>query len=276
MFGRNTVLKPIFKEQDGSTLIVNSIWPTIQGEGPLAGTPAIFIRLTGCNLRCHFCDTEFEKGGEMLMGTIVKRVIDLIEHGDGLQPPCQTDLVVITGGEPMRQQIIPLLQRLSDLGLTIQIETAGTVWPPSVVVQRTMVDGSSLGAPIVRHLEDLIHSGDVKLVCSPKTPGVHPNIERYCEHFKYIIRKGETDKRGLPCFSTQIPGEVAELYQPDGENVIPTIWLQPMTEYTRDLITQTENVDFGATRDNHKEVARLAMKHGHQVSLQTHRILEVE
>ncbi len=58
MLGKNPILKPVFSS--GETLDVTEIFSTIQGEGPLAGEPAVFIRLSGCKLACAFCDTNFE------------------------------------------------------------------------------------------------------------------------------------------------------------------------------------------------------------------------
>jgi organic radical activating enzyme len=199
MFGRNIVLKPIYDTEEpsppglGQTLIVNSIWPTIQGEGPNAGCPAIFVRLTGCNLRCHFCDTEFEKGEEMDIATIVKKISTLLDH-------CATDLIVLTGGEPMRQQIIPMLHRFAEQGWMTQIETAGTVWPPFAWVSKPTADGpTDEGMPPGRFvtLDELIAQRSVELVCSPKTPKIHAKIEQHCDHYKYIAADASHPRRRL-------------------------------------------------------------------------------
>jgi organic radical activating enzyme len=270
MFGRNILVKPIWNIDDarkaavlGEELFVHSIWPTIQGEGPHAGCPAIFVRLTGCNLRCHFCDTEFETGAVLTIEQMVKRIRTAIEV-------CDTDLIVLTGGEPMRQQIIPFLSRCDDEGWFVQIETAGTVWPPAAQVK---TDGDE-DSWHWRSLDSLIMTGSVQLVCSPKTPKIHDRIIDHCVHFKYIIRKGEIDEiDGLPNCSTQREDMPARIYRPDPGNVIPTIWLQPMAEYL-DLKGKCENIFKCA--ENRDEVLRVAMKHGYRISLQQHRILGVE
>lgn len=268
MFGRNIVVKPVWDIDSpnraallGHELFVHSIWPTIQGEGPHAGCPAIFIRLTGCNLRCHFCDTEFETGRVLTLDEIVRQIKVAMEV-------CDTDLIVLTGGEPMRQQIIPLLARCADIGWYVQIETAGTVWPPEVAVAE--FDGR---AGRIVSLDALVDGDMVQLVCSPKTPKVHPKIEEHCDHFKYIIKKGETDERGLPNQSTQLMNSPAKIYRPDPDNVLPTIWLQPCFEYA-DLEGYEEKAL--KNKQNRDEVVRLALKHGHRISLQQHRILGVE
>jgi 7-carboxy-7-deazaguanine synthase len=100
--------------EDGM-LEVHSIFDTIQGEGPLAGTPATFIRLAGCNLQCVWCDTEYTER--------------TLQHPADIATQCNQNLVVITGGEPMRQNLVPLVMRLRSQGkYYVQVETNGTIF----------------------------------------------------------------------------------------------------------------------------------------------------
>ena len=78
---------------DDGGLDVHSIFPTIQGEGPFVGQPAIFIRLAGCNLQCPLCDTEYTEGRIRLS---VPVIFDAVQEHIRLFAP----LIVITGGEP--------------------------------------------------------------------------------------------------------------------------------------------------------------------------------
>lgn len=94
---------------------VNEIFYSLQGEGHYTGTPAVFVRFAGCNLRCWFCDTDFEKGVEMSEDEIVEAV---------LQYP--TRYVVITGGEPTLQITASLCDKLHAHGLYLMMETNGT------------------------------------------------------------------------------------------------------------------------------------------------------
>jgi organic radical activating enzyme len=96
-------------------LKVNEIFYSLQGEGHYTGTPAVFVRFAGCNLRCWFCDTDFEKGVEMNEDEIVEAV---------LQYP--TRYVVITGGEPTLQITASLCDKLLAHGLYLMMETNGT------------------------------------------------------------------------------------------------------------------------------------------------------
>ena len=101
----------------GDRLRINEIFFSIQGESTWAGRPCAFVRLTGCNLRCVWCDTEyaFREGRQMTVAEVADRVLAY-----------RSDLVEITGGEPMLQPgIHPLIARLLEAGLTVMIETSG-------------------------------------------------------------------------------------------------------------------------------------------------------
>ena len=98
---------------------VNEIFFSIQGESSWSGLPCIFIRLTGCNLRCSYCDTTFsyEEGKEYSIEEILKNI-----KGFGCK------LVEITGGEPLLQKdIYPLTERLCDEGYQVLVETIGSI-----------------------------------------------------------------------------------------------------------------------------------------------------
>lgn len=100
-------------------LKVNEIFISIQGEGLYIGRPSVFVRLTGCNLRCRWCDTEyaFEEGEEMSVEDVVARV-----ESYGMEEVC------ITGGEPMLQDdVISLMFQLIDRGYHIVLETNGSI-----------------------------------------------------------------------------------------------------------------------------------------------------
>jgi 7-carboxy-7-deazaguanine synthase len=190
----------------------------------------------------------------------------------------------------MRQQIIPMLHRFAEQGWMTQIETAGTVWPPFAWVSKPTADGpTDEGMPPGRFvtLDELIAQRSVELVCSPKTPKIHAKIEQHCDHYKYIVRAGDIcEDTGLPIANTQT-GEHSpkRLWAPYPDNVLPTIWLQPMTEYYpvrgdgqygATEPGQKPLEDTRRTRRNIEECVRLSMKHGHRISLQQHRILEVD
>lgn len=123
MFGQNP--KRGAFTGDGTSLEVKSIFKTIQGEGTFVGVPAIFVRLGGCNLACEFCDTEFENFDLVAINDILAKISKLSLNFKNEQ---SVSLVVITGGEPMRQPIELLCQKLLEQGFNIQIETNGTLF----------------------------------------------------------------------------------------------------------------------------------------------------
>lgn len=138
MHGENPIRPP--EKGDGRTLKVQEMFPTLQGEGPYVGVPAIFIRLGGCNLACHFCDTEFESFEELSIDAILAQV-------EALREECAASLIVLTGGEPLRQNVAPLCEALLAQGLKIQIETNGTLMRPlpeavEIICSPKMSDGN--------------------------------------------------------------------------------------------------------------------------------------
>ena len=103
---------------------IAELYPSIQGEGLLTGTKSVFVRTSGCNLRCGYCDTPYAswnpEGEELSVDEIVDRVVKLeLSH------------VVLTGGEPMMfAELIPLAAELRRFGRHVTIETAGTLYLP--------------------------------------------------------------------------------------------------------------------------------------------------
>ncbi|MET0284791.1 MAG: radical SAM protein [Polyangiales bacterium] len=98
-------------------LMVHEIYASIQGESSFAGVPCTFVRTTGCNLRCSWCDTTqaFHGGQKLSRADVLQRALAF-----------QTPLVELTGGEPLLQAAVPtLLRELCDAGKTVLIETSG-------------------------------------------------------------------------------------------------------------------------------------------------------
>lgn len=100
---------------------VNDMFHSLQGEGQNAGRAAIFIRFSGCNLRCPFCDTDFKEYREMTAGEIISAIPEMV-LGDKPMP----SLCVVTGGEPSLQLDSELIDALHDTGMKVAVETNGT------------------------------------------------------------------------------------------------------------------------------------------------------
>lgn len=110
-----------------TTLPISESFTSLQGEGKLTGVPSWFCRLSGCNLRCTWCDTPYASWApEKTLRTLDELVDEAIASG--------TKHAVLTGGEPMIfKDLVPLSKRLADHGFHITIESAGTVILPGVV-----------------------------------------------------------------------------------------------------------------------------------------------
>lgn len=195
MFGNNPIRPP--EKGDGSELYLQDIFPTFQGEGIYSGHPAVFIRLGGCNLACDFCDTEFESFS-------LWKTDDIIKKTDELKG--KASLVVITGGEPLRQPISELCRQLVAKNYTVQIETNGTLF---------------------RELDE-----KVKIICSPKNTGsgyhrIREDLLARISAFKFIISAKNKSYQN-----------VVEVGQSDYN--IP-VYVQPMDE--NDAKQNKENMD---------------------------------
>jgi 7-carboxy-7-deazaguanine synthase len=99
------------------SLVIHEIYRSIQGETSFAGRPCTLVRLSGCNLRCRWCDTPqaFVGGERLARSEVLRRALEL-----------RTSIVLVTGGEPLLQPaVLPLLSDLCDAGRTVLIETSG-------------------------------------------------------------------------------------------------------------------------------------------------------
>jgi organic radical activating enzyme len=237
MMGKNPIRKQDLSQ--GNILRVQEIFATIQGEGPFGGLPAVFIRMWGCNLKCWWCDTDFESSKWNPTVEVIAARVNREAKALGQSKYGQFPFVVLTGGEPLRQDIIPLLKVLTKK-YHVQIETNGTLWVPG--------------------LHEYIASGRVTLVCSPKTPKVDPNIVEWCDDWKYISDgTGGTD--GLPIENTQArSGKKDRVFRPPTDRNV-AVWLQPL--------------DHGDDRSRSLRVAYLCMDHGYRLCLQAHKIVGV-
>lgn len=149
---------------------VVEIFYSLQGEGLHSGTPAVFVRFAGCNLRCPFCDTDFTHGTEMSEDEIVSAVMGY-----------PAKLVVVTGGEPSLQLTESLVDALHRQGRRVAVETNGThTLPPNVdwitLSPKDMFLGS-VATPVLTEVDEL------KVVYD----GVHP--PRLYPHIKVVYAR---------------------------------------------------------------------------------------
>jgi len=214
---------------DGELLSVTEIFHSIQGEGPDAGVPATFIRLAYCNLACSFCDTDFP----MKLRLRVDAAVAIASE------PGSHDLVVITGGEPMRQRIDKLVEALLAAGKRVQIETSGTIYQP---------------LPWDR----------VSVICSPKTPKIDKRLLPYISAYKYIVAHGLIDlKDGLPTVNPQPGDQRKPVARPHSKSV--PVFVNPCDEHNEDL-----------NRLNRQAAAYSVTHFGYRLGVQMHKIYGLE
>ena len=148
---------------------ITEIYKSLQGESTYAGLPCVFIRLTGCNLRCTWCDSEyaFYGGRRMSAEEVLGEVQNLSPNGG---------LVEITGGEPMLQdrELVPLMQRLLDSEFTVLLETSGERLLERVpqrvikIVDVKCPDSGEGDTFLIENLEALTPRDEVKFVLSSR------------------------------------------------------------------------------------------------------------
>ncbi len=178
-------------------VVVNELYLSVQGEGSRAGLPCAFVRLTGCGLRCRWCDTAyaFEVGARRPVAAVVDEVVGL-----------GVELVLLTGGEPLEQPgCLPLARALCAAGRTVLIETGGHVdtapLDPRVI---RIVDVKCPGSGMARRnrLEDLalVRAHDeVKFVVADRA-----DFDFACA----VAREHGLEERGCALLFSPVHGEL--------------------------------------------------------------------
>lgn len=270
MFGKNKVTgKKFFKEYANNVLKVRSIFYTIQGEGPLMGKPAVFIRLSHCNLTCSFCDAFFEQGVDMTFEEIVAEIRK--ELPDGIE----TGNIVITGGEPMLQEnIVPFIDYVREIDfpvLDFQIESNGMLW----------VEGIEQRAIIV-----------ISPKCNEDADGnpttykhIHPKAYEHADALKFLVDADPNDPyHQVPDWVNESDAYRIYISPINKYHTVPTNKIEG--ELSGDDVKDGELVpdevasfwegglfDMEANRINHEYAGQYALAYGYRINLQMHNYL---
>jgi len=233
---------------------VFSIFRTMQGEGPYAGSPAVFVRLAGCNLQCPACDTDYtSRLNYLLPGDVVTTLSSLMQATPRERLPMATShtnlpLVVITGGEPFRQEIGELVRAIYHAGYRVQIETNGLLCPDDFPFTLATI------------------------VCSPKTSIINRRLEPHIAALKYIITAGKVDPEdGLPL---ETMGAVGRRVARPTSRFRGEIYVQPLDESGNS--TRLEFWRDEASAANREAAMASANKFGYRLCLQLHKLLGLE
>lgn len=250
-------------ENAGDKLAVTSVFRTIQGEGPYAGYPSVFVRLAGCNFgdkqdHCQFCDTSFQldRAEWLTVQELLLRCTELPGYRE-------SDVLVVTGGEPTLQpNLMPFLNAAVDKFESLQIETNGT--------QAKFFQDLENGHPLLDY--------SLTTVVSPKAS---MRVERYAvpadivrdnaDVFKFVVTADEDDPHHtIPQWALDIAA-----YNPN------RVAISPMAVYKRPYSGEVSSawdhdlIDAQETSKNYAYAAEYALKHGLRLSIQQHLFLGV-
>ena len=152
---------PSKSSKSSKSYLVQEIFTSIQGEGQHTGRPATFVRFSGCNLRCSFCDTDHTSNAKRVMHE------SLLAKLVSIRDKTHVKHIILTGGEPLIQTTWALITDILARGFTIQVETNGSIIPKWLTTSD-------------------LSSDDLWITCSPK-PSMHPLMLKYAHEFKVLV-----------------------------------------------------------------------------------------
>lgn len=284
MFGTNTITgKTFFRDAPKDSLLVTSMFFTLQGEGPYSGLPALFIRLAKCNLDCHFCDTFFDDGDQLTFNEIESRMFSTINdfwNSKGQSTPTWANsgfnnypgvVLVITGGEPLIQDnVTEFMRQQLPKFKAVQVESNGI---------------PNTGVP-----------EGVTLVCSPKCMEKDGRAVKYYAPSKTILDRADCLKFVMEADSdspySRVPDWALEWKSQTGKE----IYCSPMNVYNsfpqkikllraekgditmaeRSTVDEVINffepglLNMDAVQRNHEYVGQYCIEHGLRMQMQVH------
>lgn len=266
MFGHNEIVgQKAFPDDD--RLQVTSVFVTMQGEGPYSGLPAVFVRLSKCNLACSFCDTYFDAGDWFTFDELDAHIDALL---DGKRLKKADYVLIITGGEPMLQKaLVPYLFKQDRKWRAVQIESNGIVVQPIPAAVTLVVSPKCLEK-----------DGEAVRYIKP-----NPRMLERADCLKFVIE----DNEGSPYHS--IPDWALE-WKAETEN---EVFVSPINVYNRaprqakvDRLTNRTSLkdrseieevisfwepgllNLHVNQANHRHAASYAIEHGLRFQVQAH------
>ena len=217
---------------------IAELYSSIQGEGQFAGTASVFVRTSGCNLRCWFCDTPFTswkpEGPQVAVSELVRQVEALgIEH------------VVLTGGEPLLQpDCVPLCEQLLAAGHFVTIETAGTVFRPVRASLMSISPKLANSSPSRIDRPDAVRWNARHEQARSRPDVIARLIESSEYQFKFVV--------DVPSDLSEIADYLAAWPQVPGEHV----WLMPQARTREELEVRSKWLEAEASRRGYRFSSR--------------------
>lgn len=288
MFGTNQIVgQRFFKDAPLNSLFVTSMFFTLQGEGPYAGKPALFIRLTKCNLTCSFCDTFFDDGDWLTFEEINSKAYHTIcdywntqgkdvpewilpkSNLDGLGPfDC---VLVVTGGEPLLQKnLIDYLNYSKNFFTAMQIESNGTVNQDvpehvTLVCSPKCSEKNGVATKYLAPTALILERADcLKFVMSADENSPYNNVPQWAHYWKARTGK-EIYCSPMNIYNT-FPQKIKILHAENGGITMDqrSTVDEVISFWEPGLLNLAEN------QTNHEYTARYCMEHGLRLNLQMH------
>lgn len=269
MFGRNEIVSPsYFKSLVDNELMITTVFGSIQGEGPHAGEPAVFVRLSKCNRACIFCDTWFDSGDIITFDQILDKIHNAVNtevNRNNLDKAAFADqlLIVVSGGEPMLQKnLTAFLEFLHSHGFRTQIESNGDFLRP-LPAETTLVVSPKANLNTGRYGElrpDVFERANaLKFVVSADPSNIHHEIPPYAKQFRK--NKGVRSVYVSPM----------NMYNHEPHKVGNNATLEMRSEVDERISFWTEGlIDRSQAQANHEYAALMTMRYGYTLQMQIH------
>lgn len=286
MFGKNEIVgKKYFKEVPKDSLYVTSYFSTLQGEGPMRGEPAFFIRLAKCNLNCSFCDTFFDGGDWYTFSQLEEKIEESLNkfYADkGMARPLWTKhdlltntkkrmVLVITGGEPTLQENLgAFLQSMNNVFAKTQIESNGTqdTWIPNETTYVCSPKCSEKNGVAVKYLQprkEVLKRADcLKFVMSADPNSPYSEVPDWAHDWaretgKPVFISPMNVYNDVPQKSKELRAEKTDISIEERSTVDEVI-----SFWTPGLLNMVEN------QKNHEYAAEYCMRYGFTFQVQIH------
>lgn len=232
---------------DSLSLPINEVFYSLQGEGKLAGTPSVFIRTSGCNLRCWFCDsyhTSWEPTHDLME---IDELIKKVQEYEGAEH------VVVTGGEPLiHDETVKLINRMQDGGYHTTVETNGTIVRDAAIDLVSLSPKLASSTPTAE--KDPIGDGEQAEHherCRINVDSLAEMVDSYEFQLKFVV----TNRDDMP--------EINDLVEQIRDVTATTI-------NDSDVLLMPEGATRSSLADTSDSVAELALKHGYRYSPRLH------